>query len=104
VNGGGLVVSRGSCLFVCYHVCIIVSACAVRRARLQGPKVFSSVALLPYSYIVLSLLASKIVVWSGAYFCPDGTDYWEACLPLSTSAQCILLTGSLQECLRGCGV
>jgi hypothetical protein len=47
VNGGGLVVSRGSCLFVCYHVCIIVSPCAVLRARLQGPTVFSSVALLP---------------------------------------------------------
>jgi len=46
VNGGGLVVSRVSCLFVCYHVCIIVSPCAVRRARLQGPTDFSSVALL----------------------------------------------------------
>jgi len=49
VNGGGLVGSRGSCLFVCYHVCIIVSPCAVPRTRLQGPTVFSSVALLPYS-------------------------------------------------------
>ena len=47
VNGKGLVVSRGSCLFVCYHVCIIVSPCAVRSARLQGPTVVSSVALLP---------------------------------------------------------
>ena len=47
MHGGGLVVSRGSCLFVCYHVCIIVSPCVVRRARLQGPIVFSSVALLP---------------------------------------------------------
>jgi len=47
VNGKGLVVSRGSCLFVCYHVCIIVSPGAVRSARLQGPTVFSSVALLP---------------------------------------------------------
>ena len=49
MNGGGLVGSRGSCLFVCYHVCIIVSPCAVPRTRLQGPTVFSSVALLPYS-------------------------------------------------------
>jgi hypothetical protein len=24
--------------------------------------------------------------------------------PLNTSARCILVTGSLQECLRGCGV
>jgi hypothetical protein len=42
VNGKGLVVSRGSCLFVCYHVCIIVSPCAVRSARLQGPTVLNS--------------------------------------------------------------
>ena len=47
MNGGGLVVSRGSCLFVCYHVSIIVSPGAVRRAILQGLTVFSSVALLP---------------------------------------------------------
>jgi len=47
VNGGGLVVSRGSCLCVCYDVSIIVSLCVVRRARLQGPIAFSSIALLP---------------------------------------------------------
>ena len=40
VNGGGWVVSRESCLFVCYHVCIIVSPCTVCRARLHGPTVF----------------------------------------------------------------
>jgi hypothetical protein len=49
VNGGGLLVSGGCCLFVCYDVCSIVSACAVRRARGQGPTVFSSVALQPMS-------------------------------------------------------
>jgi hypothetical protein len=28
---------------------------------------------------VLNLAAPKIVVWSGAYLCPNGTDYCEAC-------------------------
>jgi len=84
VNGGGLAVSRGVCLFVGYHVCIIVSLCTVRRARLQGPTVFSSMALLPYSLTVHSLLALKIVIWSRAYFWPAGTDYWQACNRNST--------------------
>ena len=28
---------------------------------------------------VLNLADPKIVVWSGAYLCPNGTDYCEAC-------------------------
>jgi len=45
-----------------------LSLCFRLRLGLSSPD-----GLLP----VLSLLAPKIVVWSGAYFCPDGTDYWE---------------------------
>jgi len=78
VNGGGWVVSRGSCVFICYNVCIIESPCAVRRARLQGPTVISSIALLPYSWTVLSWLPTKIDVWSGSYCYLDVTDYSEA--------------------------
>ena len=50
MNGGCLVVSRGSCLFVCYHVCIIVLACAVHRAGLHGPTVSLSIALISKMY------------------------------------------------------
>jgi hypothetical protein len=40
VNGGGLVVGRGSCLFVCYHVCIIVSPSVRNGPGRAGPDVF----------------------------------------------------------------
>jgi hypothetical protein len=40
VSGEGWVVSKESCFFERYRVCITASLCTVRRASLYGPVVF----------------------------------------------------------------
>lgn len=109
VNGRGLVVSWESCLFVCYHVCIIESLCKVRSARLHGATVVSSMALLPLSYTVLRLLAPKIVLRFGAYICPDGTDNWEAWCTVASETICLAFSlkwwqywGQCESTCRNC--